>query len=273
MPVTVEEDLVKDAHFSVNRDGRKMDRVFLIGGLTPGSDTLYQASIAVDAVTGVRVPQYGQAHESIPGIWCSNVDIKPFAEYGRTSARAVTTYDWNVANFSGQSMANITCTSQTIDVNNDGKGNSLVVTYKDVDGKTYTNYAPIKAQIVHAVLEFKRIESVSPLRRINYTGATNTDSFQGQDPYTWLCRQYGGQAIGGGSWLMTFVAEWFPEGLIQLNWFRDPVTNVIPPDALKTVIDPKNIPAGGIGGQVANGVYAYRPKPLPFAALNIPNLT
>src|SRR5579859_2467585 len=85
--MTIKEDLLLGAKFTLDFAGGVLTRIFEVNGLTPGRDTLAQAALGQDSTTAIRIPAYGDPHPGVPGLFVSSIEADPIP--GNTTAALV----------------------------------------------------------------------------------------------------------------------------------------------------------------------------------------
>src|SRR5579871_1062001 len=78
--MTITEDLLLGAKFTLDFAGGVLTRVFEVSGLAPGRDTLAQAAFAQDSATGLRIPSYGDSHPGVAGLFVSSIEADPLPD-------------------------------------------------------------------------------------------------------------------------------------------------------------------------------------------------
>src|ERR1700723_3362412 len=89
--MTITEDLILGARFTLDFAGGVLMRVFEVNGLAPGRDTLAQAAMAQDSASAVRIPGYGDAHPGVAGLFVSSIEADPIPG-SRTAAQVKVRY-------------------------------------------------------------------------------------------------------------------------------------------------------------------------------------
>jgi hypothetical protein len=292
MAVTVTEDLVASSNFSVNRNGTRCVRVFLVEGLAGTRSSSYLACSASG------VPRFGQAHPDIPKLYVSAVNAQPLGKDFKTTQRVTVEYatpELGALNLNGAATTIEISGSNGQRVINrwpDGalEGQPILIDYSPNPGSNlvtidpreltaagadpaqngghYYDYAAVPCLSPNTVVSFTRRESNSPLAQsLKYRGRLNKSKWQGGDPGTWLCRGVDGNAISGTgdasvrTWEVTYEFEHCPieGGWTQVCYFRDARTGTIPPGIH---VDPR---PGNVRG---NGYTKVR----PYAMVEFNNL-
>jgi hypothetical protein len=231
--IAITEDLVLGAAFTIDKAGGVMLRVFEVGGLVPGVDTLAQAAAAQDGTSGFRMPQYGQPHPAVVGLYVNHVEAVPISN-SRTSARVKVRY----ATPEAQSVPNaigvrITGSSRAKLISKDPKdGSQLMVKYTDASGNVLQEFLQVPALAPNTILEFTRQEILSPLKKSQqFRRTVNSGAWQGGDVKTWLCRAIDATSLSNLSrYEVKYVFEYDPDGWQRTEYFRDPYTGKIPDD-------------------------------------------
>lgn len=283
--IKIEKDLVVGTTYSFDKDGGKMDRYFCVRGLssltgsqTGTSQTIYLATIARDTTTGFTIPQYGQVHESIPGLFCQNVQAKPLANDSRDACMVICHYGWQSFSL-GQVQIRLTGTRNVLHANRDPTtGNLFVVTYNQPAGKPaggivnvqITALGNFPVNIVkaappqnvsqlcefnisnfHLTLEVSRVETQSPKRKAAaYVGRVNQEvnwqGVGGGKARQWICQSIEGTIMQNGWYNVTYVFEFAPEGWWQIALYQDPATHIIPGDVLEAAANGAGV-VGNVG--------------------------
>lgn len=289
MAIRILEDVVLGAQFVDQFNGSTALRQFVVTGLdqsTP-SGVLYQARTAIDSVSGDTIPVYGNQHPVIPGIFVSQVTAVPLGDSSRKNAKVTVFYSWQGFSGAASVQATVQTTAVQVEANHDGYGNLFLASYVDpTTSKKLSNYVKLRLWVTHTLITITRIENTSPLvLRQAYAAKTNSDTFQGFDQFKVLCRNIGGGAIGSRKWKNEYVFEGCSiDDWVQIGFFEDPVTRVIPQDILDPTIFAASYnfaksgqsgqPPSAGGGLQGNptGTYVYQPPSTPFAPLNLPSL-
>lgn len=231
--IAITEDLVLGAQFIIDKAGGVMLRVFEVSGLTPGIDTLAQAAAAQDGTSGFRMPQYGQPHPAVAGLFVNHVEAAPISN-SRTSARVKVRY----ATPEAQSVPNaigvsITGSSRAKLISFDPKdGSQLMVKYTDASGNVLQDFLQVPALAPNTIVEFTRQEILSPLKKSQqFRRTVNASAWQGGDVKTWLCRAIDAKSLSNLSrYEVKYVFEYDPDGWQRTEYYRDPYTRKIPDD-------------------------------------------
>jgi hypothetical protein len=261
--ISITEDLVLGARFTIDKSGGVLTRLFEVTGLRPGIDTLAQAAIAQDGATGFRMPAYGDPHPAVPGLFVHGIEADPVSS-SRTSARVKVQY----ATPEAGSVPNvvrvaITGTSRAKRVSTDpGNGSPLVVKYTDSSGNVLQELLQVPALSPNTVLEFTRQEAMSPLRKSQrFRRRVNAGAWQSGDAKTWLCRAIDATSLNNlARYEVRYIFEYDPDGWARTEYYRDPYTGKIPDDVKPSDDNDKGIAK----------VLPY--ATIDFAQLGLPNV-
>lgn len=268
MPVSITEDRIEGATFVYDVNGGQLDRIFTVEGLSPGSDTLAQAALAVDSSSGFFIPRYGQAHPKIAGMYVTRVKSDPLMKGAKSSVRVVVTYSSPQVALGGGVIVRGSGTSAMRILAKDEKGKPLFLTYEDLlnAGVIYTQTVKLQIPAPHAILEFERIEPNSPVSNIRqYVSKVNSASWQGGAAGTWMCREIPFESlgnvlnIGGGGYRVSYKFEYDELGWDSIAVYEDEITHVTPSDITPTKDN-------------SNGVYSYKQPSANFGSLGLPNV-
>ena len=229
----ITEDLVLGAHFTVDRSGGVMLRLFEVIGLAPGKDTLAQAAAAQDGSTGTRIPRYGDPHPAVAGLFVAQIDAEPIKN-SRTSAHVKVRYATpehgsapNVARvaISGSSRSKLIS-------KNPADGSQLLVKYTDPSGNVLQEFLQVSALSPNTILQFTRQELTSPLKRsMQFRRKVNSSPWQGGDSKTWLCRAIDATSLQNlARYEVKYVFEYDPDGWQRTEYYVDPYTGKVPTD-------------------------------------------
>lgn len=277
MAITITEDLILGAnyHFVGNMSGAvgEMVRIFFVEGLTPASDTVFQAANAVDSVTGFRIPQYRKQHERVGNLFVSDIFAEPWPRDSQSKAKVTLTY--STPQHGALSIdATIRVMGSTIQepVDRDpNTGKVLTVSYKDVTtGDVATNTVNLTVARPRALVEFTRIEPGSPLlKSLKFNGTVNATPWQKQPPLKWMCKSISGESVGivnGATGAVTYLVRYLFEfagpgkydDFTEFYFYRDNTTNEFPRDAQPSRNNDK-------------GIYTFTPVQQNFNVLRLPN--
>jgi hypothetical protein len=256
----ITEDLVLGASNSYTKTGPALVRLFDVGGLTPGKDTLAQAAAAFDPASNVRIPRYGQAHPAVPGLFAIEILAEPI-DGSRTAARVKVKYAApSQSPIPGSAMIRIGGSSGHKLMTQLPDGSLIVTKYTDPAGNALQDHVQIPILCANTVLEITRQESVSPLKASeNFRRTVNASPWQGGEAKTWLCRGIDGISQGA-MYEVRYTFEYDPDGWERLEYFVDRYTGKVPDDVKLT--------SSGTAGVVKVLPYATR----DFSGLGLPNL-
>jgi hypothetical protein len=231
--IQITEDLVLGARFTLNHAGGSLLRLFEVTGLAPGRDTLAQAAAAMDGATGARIPNYGDPHPAVAGLFVAEIDAEPI-EKSRTGARVKVRY----ATPEASSVPNVVriaiggANRSKLVSRNPADGSPLLVKYTDAAGNTLQEFLQVPVLGANTLLTFTRQEIASPLRLSRrFRRTVNASPWQGGDAKTWLCRAIDGSSLGNLSrYEVKYVFECDPDGWERLEYYVDPYTGKIPDD-------------------------------------------
>lgn len=231
--IQITEDLVLGARFTLDRSGGMLLRLFEVTGLTPGAQTLYQAAVAQDQITGVRIPAYGEPHPLVPGLYANLVEADPIKN-SRTGAHVKVRYGSpELASVPNAVRIAIRGSSRAKLVSrNPGDGSLLAVKYTDPSGAVLQQFLQVPALSPNTILEFTRQEIRSPLRLSTTLRRTlNSTPWQNGDAKTWLCRAIDATSLNNLSrYEVKYVFEYDPDGWERIEYYTDPYTGKIPDD-------------------------------------------
>jgi len=234
--ITITEDLVLGARFTLDKAGGVLLRLFEVTGLAPGIDTLAQAALAQDGTTGTRIPMYGSPHPTVAGLYVMQIEAEPISN-SRTSARVSVRY----ATPEQASVLNvvriaITGSSRAKLISLDPKdGSQFVVKYTDATtGAVLRQFLQVPTLSPNTILEFTRQEVLSPLKRsIQFRRTVNASPWQTGDAKTWLCRAVNATSLNNlARYEVKYIFEYDPDGWTRQEYFHDPYTGKIPDDVM-----------------------------------------
>ncbi|HET6251037.1 MAG TPA: hypothetical protein VFE47_25340 [Tepidisphaeraceae bacterium] len=260
--MTITEDLILGASYSYTKTGPTLVRMFDVGGLTPGKDTLAQAAMAVDPASNARIPRYGQAHPAVPGLFAIKIDAEPISG-SATAARVKVQYGTPAdAPVPGSVQVRIGGSSGHKLMTQLPDGSLIVLQYTDPDGNALQDHVQIPILAANTVLEITRQESASPLRLSEtFRRTVNASPWQGGEAKTWLCRGIDAVSQGGLSrYEVRYTFEYDPDGWERVEYFMDRYTGKVPDDVKVTT-------AGTMG---VKRVLPYAMK--DFSQLGLPNV-
>lgn len=306
MAIEIKEDVTSGMKYSFDKDGGQLDRRFSVSGLpgpTGSSQSLYLATVAQDAVTGIGIPRYGQSHPTIPGLFCQKVESVPLAGTSRIAAMVTCHYGWQSFSL-GQIQITITGTRNVLHANRDPATHQpFIVTYKSPAGaagggaagagggggpspaifsviindavapKISRQLCEFNISTFHLVLKVQRVETSSPkTKAAAFAGKVNIEpgwqGVGGGQSRLWMCQSIEGTIMQNGWYNVTYVFEFAPEGWWQVGLYTNPADHQIPSDIFNT--DVTQLIQVSTTGQIANGQFLYVPFPAAFSALNIP---
>src|SRR6185312_6116115 len=206
---------------------------FEVTGLTPGAQTLYQAAVAQDGTSGLRIPAYGDPHPLVPGLYVSIIEADP-VKNSRTCARVKVRYSSpelssvpNVVKVAigGSSRAKILSKSPA-------DGSLLTVKYTDPSGNVLQQFLQIPVLSPNTILQFTRQELKSPLKLSTVLRRTvNSAPWQGGNAKTWICRAIDATSLNNLTrYEVKYTFEYDPDGWERLEYYTDPYTGKIPDD-------------------------------------------
>lgn len=282
MGISITEDLTIGSRYSRDMSGGSATRIFCVKGLPNASNMLYLAATAQDSTTNFRIPSYGLAHGTIPGIFCAKVSAEPWAQESRINAKVVCDYNWQTFS-AGSYQVRLSGMRSVIRANRDPvTGTFFQVTYREPlpPQNAASSYALFDIYTSHLCLEITRIETISPkLKSAMYCGATNSDAgwqgIGGNYPGLWMCQNIDGETLATNLWRICYKLEYAPEGWTQLAEFEDQATHIIPADIgirAPSVAQVLALTKSGMVGGADSGILAQVPKRLPFSALSLPNV-
>lgn len=234
--MAVIKDIIEGA-LSRDKDGFRHTRVFIVTDLTgTPSQRLYKA------LTTPGVPQFGDGHPSIPGIFALNIQSEPEAKQN-TLARVVV--DYESPSFDNQSPSEggteqeptiqVGSNVTTAKTQKNKDGNQLFVSLVTSAGVNRDQVGEVDIQIPQSVVQFQRRESGTPLTKsIEYTGAVNSLSV-GQTRFfaerTLLCTAIEGQSDDNGrTFTVTYQFQYEPNTWDATLVFQDTETDRAHPD-------------------------------------------
>lgn len=228
--MTITEDLILGAHFRNTLSGATLLRVFDVGGLSPGKDTLAQAAGA--SAGSARIPRYGEAHPAVPGLYAIQIDAQPIRG-SATAARVVVKYaSPEFSSVPGVVRIRVSGAQGRKLLARNPDGSLITVRYTDPDGNALQDRVQIPILSPNTVLEFTRQESKSPLRlSAQFRRTVNSTAWQGGAPKTWLCKAVDGRSLGGlARYEVRYVFEFDPDGWERIEYYIDRYTGKIPDD-------------------------------------------
>lgn len=238
-------------------------RVFSVFGLLPNAANLFGAIQVADSSTGFSVPKYAEPcviqGSVIQGFFMSDYETEPIQDSSRTGVKVYCIYrtdDWlGYATFIevigsngtkvmsrwafgpnkgqpiivGYSPDNVSFTSPI---------NPFTVANEPEDSNKFYSLVGVEVLSPNMILKFTRRESVSPVTLSHqYRHCVNSDSWQGGEPGTWLCRAIDGKNLPiittlfpGGGWQNEYLFEYDPDGWVQYGLFHDLNTGAVPQD-------------------------------------------
>ena len=206
MAIIVKKDLVNGHEYVEDDRTGELTRAFYVGGLTPSAQITDDALVAVDSVTGDRIPSAGEQHGTMPDMVVRRVRPMPVGN-SRTAIKIFVTYIKVRRRLLRVSMGGV---SQQTLTNRDENGQIMTVGYRppndaggdttfpdtpfpppSIDGKNgkyQYDYSRLPFLLPDSVLEIQYLEDSSPWEKWQkYGRRLNSKKFQGGDPRTWLC--------------------------------------------------------------------------------------
>jgi hypothetical protein len=230
--MNITEDLVLGAGFKITHSGPSLVRVFDVGGLVPGRDTLAQAASATDSSSNARIPRYGDPHPSASGLFAIEIDARPLN--GSNTAAQVTVHyaTTELAAVPGAVRIRIGGSSGHKLLLKLPDGTLPVVQYTDPGGNLLQEHLQIPVLAANTVLEITRQELASPLRlSAEFRRTVNAAPWQAGDARTWLCRGIDATSQGSLSrYEVRYTFEYDPDGWERLEYFVDRYTGKVPDD-------------------------------------------
>jgi hypothetical protein len=234
----ITEDLVLGAKFTLDRAGGVLVRIFEVTGLTPGRDTLAQAVLGQDAVTGSRIPAYGQPHPDVAGLYVESVVAEP-VKHSRTAAAVRVVYASPEVSSALNAVSIAVTGSQRAKVltRSPADGTTLQVKYTDPAGNPLTQIMQVPVISPNTILTFVRQEIKSPLMLSQQFRRTlNATPWQSGAARTWLCRAIDARSLQNLTrYEVRYVFEYDPDGWDHIEYFRDPFTGKVPADVMQSV--------------------------------------
>jgi hypothetical protein len=235
--MTITEDLILGAKFTLDFAGGVLLRVFEVNGLTPGRDTLAQAALGQDAATGSRIPAYGDSHPGVAGLFVSSIEADPVP--GNRAAAQVKVRYTSPELFSVPNVARIAISgsNRVKQISKNPTDSSpLLVRYTDSAGSVLQEYLQVPALSPNTILTFTRQEFKSPLSTsIRLRRTANASPWQSGAARTWLCRAIDAVSLGNvARYEVKYVFEYDPDGWERLEYYRDPHTGKVPTDVAES---------------------------------------
>lgn len=230
--IHITEDLVLGAKYKFDKTGASLLRMFDVGGLSTGVDTLAQAAAAVDAAANVRIPRYGEPHPTAANLFAVEIDAAPIGG-SSTAARVTVRYGSpSVAPVAGAVRIRIGGASGHKLITQLPDGSLISVSYTDLAGNVLKENLQISVLSPNTVLEITRLESASPLKgSARYRRTVNASPWQGGAAKTWLCRGVDGVSQGSLTrYEVKYTFEYDPDGWQRLEYYVDRYTGKIPDD-------------------------------------------
>jgi|SRR5947209_14581364 len=228
----ITEDLILGARFRSSLTGTALLRIFDVGGLVPGRDTLAQAASAIDSASGARIPRYGDPHPAVAGLYANQIDAEPIRG-SQTAARVTVRYGPpEVAAIPGAVSIRITGAQNRKLLARNPDGSLIVVKYTDPAGNLLQDRVQIPILSPNTVLEFTRQEPASPLTKsAQYRRTLNSNAWQSGAAKTWLCRAIDGRSLASrATYEVRYLFEYDPDGWERIEYFVDRYTGKIPDD-------------------------------------------
>lgn len=225
------EEIFAEQKAGYNRDGPTASRVFIVSGITPGTNLL-------ETIMTVSVPQYGELHPSTGGSPAVILDIyaleisADWADEDNTTAKVTVNYSRPSYDNSEPSeeiamaICQVGSTVASSKTSKDAAGTSIVVSLAGQEDQL----AELDVEIPNSVITFQRREANSPFAKsIAYTGKINSDSL-GNGVFaagTLQCLGIEGDSQdNGATWSTTYRFQYRAEGWNgQLVIYTDPDTD------------------------------------------------
>lgn len=253
----VVKNLVSDAAVAIGADGIEATDSYLVSGLTGSAESRVWV-----ATQQSGIPQYGDPHPAIPGIFVDSVSARPEAE-DPAAFRVVVVSRRPVVDESDQPSATeideqdfgvleYFYLSREEQTQFDANGDQITVThtYADDDphqrgGLTVTQGGSVSVQTWQQGFRYTRRESRNPADlQVVYGSRLNRSRWNGYDERTVMCVGVDGRTDdGGATWTVTYsflldrVGQWRRSAI-----FADPEEGGAPPkgielgsDAVKTL--------------------------------------
>jgi hypothetical protein len=235
--MTITEDLILGARFTLDFAGGVLLRLFEVNGLSPGRDTLAQAAAGQDAASGARIPGYGEAHPGVAGLFVSSIEADPIPG-SRTAATVKVRYT-SPELFSVPNVAKIAIagSNRVKSISKDpADGSPLLVKYTDGAGAVISEFLQVPVLSPNTILTFTRQEFKSPLQTsIRLRRTVNASPWQAGEARTWLCRAIDAVSLGNvARYEVKYVFEYDPDGWERIEYYRDPHTGKVPSDVLES---------------------------------------
>ena len=238
--ISITEDLVLGARFTLDLAGGVLIRLFEVTGLVPGVDTLAQAGLAQDGSSGLRIPRYGEPHPNVVGLFVESVEAEPLKN-SRTAAIVKVKYvSPELSPVPNIVTVSITGSNRAKVLSRDpASGSLLFVKYTDPTGNVLKEFTQVPVLSPNTTLTFTRVEFKSPLKLSTMLRRTvNSNPWQGGDVKTWMCKAIDGQSLGNVTrYEVKYVFEYDPDGWERIEYYKDPFTGKVPDDA---AISPNN---------------------------------
>jgi hypothetical protein len=281
----VKADLIYESQIQQDKLGYHHTRIFRVDGLPSNQTTPFLAM--------TLCPSYGMAHPFLPNCIVTNVKSEPPNRQSKYACKVTVTY--GPPELLGGSGTSITISSAggqkkiSFDPTN---GKPLHVSYTIFDqslpGGLETFYDPIDVTVLspNTILTVETIVTFTagqgPLKwNRDLKRRVNTNTWQGGDKWTWLCRSVDGKSLGGGtSFQMAYVFEYDPDQWLKVESFKDAlhggqVPNDIEPADLKNPFllgDPNNQAFVGEGTKVGGSQAILPYLTADFSVLGIPTI-
>ena len=264
MPVTISDNLATQSpKFTVNQKGGQRVVLYLVGGLDPSHDPVTAASTAVDSTSGLAMPRYGSPYpyNSALGLRATVLEFEPFPRDSRTSVLARVTYTSpEVEPQPRRREGPHQRLRRPRHLRPGRQGQPAQGLLHRPLGQRLRRRRPPDGAPAATVLEIERIEPGSPLgKSAAYAGSVNSDTFQGGQPLTWMCRGVTGESLGSGQFRVNYVFEYDPATWQENYAFRDRVTRRTPSDVRPSTNND-------------HGIYTYTPPQQAFGALGLPQV-
>jgi len=183
----VHSDLAEGHRLSRNIDGYTIERSYLVDDVTGSAESrLYNAIIQS------KIPQYGEAHPSIPDVTVTDISAEPVK--GDSSQVIVTVIysipgdDQDIGQEGGAGQAIITTALTNETTHFDIDGNLIKASYVSGVNSISTNYSPVEVQRPQMRVTLSRRESVIPKDHLKtFLGRINSVAWSGFPAQTWLC--------------------------------------------------------------------------------------
>lgn len=223
---TTVADYIQGNDISLDKDGFKITRAFLVSGVTGDADERMY-----NAITDAGIPDRGDAHPGASlgsyvayNIRCQLKDEKAngiflvFVDYGLINQNVVPDDDQTPVESVGSSVSD---QETNLDVN----GDPLVVEYNG-DEQTGT----VSIQYPNTILQYSRLETGSPLSKsLAYAGTINDATFKGCAAGTVLCTRIDGNGNSVTGYSVTYEFQYKPGGWTSTVAYQD-ANGKVPPD-------------------------------------------